>query len=55
MLETFRIGGCGQGPELDEYEANVFEERCPAALCKALIRYEIAVASVCRFVISMQS
>ena len=25
----------------DEYEAHIFEKRCPAKVCKALIRYEI--------------
>jgi len=26
---------------LDEYEAHIFEKRCPAKVCKALIRFEI--------------
>jgi len=30
----------------DEYEAHIFEKRCPAKVCKALIRYEI-VDGVC--------
>jgi ferredoxin len=25
----------------DEYEAHIFEKRCPAKVCRALIRYEI--------------
>jgi len=25
----------------DEYEAHIYEKRCPAKVCKALIRYEI--------------
>ncbi len=26
----------------DEYEAHIYEKRCPAKVCTALIRYEIA-------------
>ena len=25
----------------DEYEAHIYEKRCPAKVCRALIRYEI--------------
>ena len=30
----------------DEYEAHIYEKRCPAKVCKALIRYQI-LSSVC--------
>jgi ferredoxin len=26
---------------LDEYEAHIYEKRCPAKVCKSLIRFEI--------------
>lgn len=31
---------------MDEYEAHIFEKRCPAKVCKALIRFEI-IDSLC--------
>jgi ferredoxin len=31
---------------LDEYEAHVYENRCPAKVCKGLITYEV-VAELC--------
>jgi ferredoxin len=30
----------------DEYEAHIYEKRCPAKVCKALIRYEV-IPDVC--------
>ena len=51
MIQTSSLCGLGQGapnPVIStlkyfrsEYEAHIFEKRCPAKVCRALIRYEI--------------
>jgi NAD-dependent dihydropyrimidine dehydrogenase PreA subunit len=68
VLETSRIGGYANGPEMmvypgglrqgapnpvestlkhfrGEYEDSILEKRCPAKVCRSLIRYEIIPAS----------
>ena len=50
-IRTTSLCGLGQGAPnpvastlkyfRDEYEAHIYEKRCPAKVCKALIRYEI--------------
>lgn len=55
-IRTNSLCGLGQGapnPVLstlkyfrDEYEAHIFEKRCPAKVCRSLIRYEI-IADTC--------
>jgi len=51
-IRTNSLCGLGQGAPnpvvstlkyfRDEYEAHIFEKRCPAKVCRALIRYEIS-------------
>jgi ferredoxin len=51
QIRSTSLCGLGQGAPTpvvstlklfrDEYEAHVYEKRCPAKMCKALIRYEI--------------
>jgi NADH:ubiquinone oxidoreductase subunit F (NADH-binding)/(2Fe-2S) ferredoxin/NAD-dependent dihydropyrimidine dehydrogenase PreA subunit len=51
MIQTSSLCGLGQGAPnpvvstlkyfRSEYEAHIFEKRCPAKVCRALIRYEI--------------
>jgi NADH:ubiquinone oxidoreductase subunit F (NADH-binding)/(2Fe-2S) ferredoxin/Pyruvate/2-oxoacid:ferredoxin oxidoreductase delta subunit len=51
QIQTTSLCGLGQGAPApvvsaleqfrDEFEAHIFEKRCPARVCRALIRYEI--------------
>jgi Na+-translocating ferredoxin:NAD+ oxidoreductase RNF subunit RnfB len=51
MIQTASLCGLGQGAPnpvvstlkhfREEYEAHIYEKRCPARVCRALIRYEI--------------
>ena len=51
QIKTASLCGLGQGAPnpvetilhhfRDEYEAHIYEKRCPAKVCKSLIRYEI--------------